>query len=218
MTMLRTRLQSLWFSGATRFFATLTCSSCAHNFDQCSIICPKCKTISRLETTPNYFDLLKVAATFRIDPANLHNNFRRLQAKVHPDKFSNRPQAEQDMSADWSSMLNKAYSTLQQPIKRGEYMLRLQNVEIPEKNESLNPEFLMEVMEKNEEVAELSGREEVESYAANLQKEVLQLQESLADELEAKNWTGALEVLVRLRYFNNLAVKLKEKLYGRIDD
>jgi len=41
---------------------------------------------------------------------------------------------------------------LAHPLKRGLYMLQLKGISIPEGTTSLNPEFLMEIMERNEEI------------------------------------------------------------------
>lgn len=56
------------------------------------------------------------------------------------------------MSADWSSLINKAYKTLLAPIDRAVYMLELRGVKIPEDNTAVDKEFLFEMMERNEEV------------------------------------------------------------------
>lgn len=56
------------------------------------------------------------------------------------------------MSSEWSSLINKAYKTLQTPLDRGEYLLELHGITLPEDNTINDPEFLMEMMEKNEEV------------------------------------------------------------------
>lgn len=64
-----------------------------------------------------------------------------------------RSEDEQNLSADWSSLVNNAYKTIQSPIQRGEYLLTLHGVTIPEDNSELNKEFLMEMMDRNEEVS-----------------------------------------------------------------
>jgi len=38
------------------------------------------------------------------------------------------------------------------PLKRGLYMLQLKGISIPEGTTNLNPDFLMEIMERNEEI------------------------------------------------------------------
>lgn len=63
-----------------------------------------------------------------------------------------RSEVEQNLSADWSSLINNAYKTLQSPIRRGEYLLQLSGVTVSEDNSDLNKEFLLEMMERNEEV------------------------------------------------------------------
>ena len=96
--------------------------------------------------------MLGVEKTFSLNQAELTKKFRQLQTVVHPDKFSNKSETEQNLSAEWSSLINKAYTTLSTPIRRGEYLLKLKDVEIPEGNTAVDKEFLMEMMERNEEV------------------------------------------------------------------
>lgn len=62
-----------------------------------------------------------------------------------------RSDVEQNLSAEWSSLVNKAYKVLQSPLQRAEYLLNQQNITIPEGNTAIGNEFLMEMMERNEE-------------------------------------------------------------------
>lgn len=62
---------------------------------------------------------------------------------------------EQHLSAEWSSLVNKAYKILMSPIQRAEYLLKSHNVEIPEANTASSSQFLMDMMERNEEVSKL---------------------------------------------------------------
>lgn len=59
---------------------------------------------------------------------------------------------EQHLSAEWSSLVNKAYKILLSPIQRAEYMLKSQNIEVSENNSTSNKQFLLDMMERNEEV------------------------------------------------------------------
>lgn len=90
-----------------------------------------------------------------INVNDLTTKFRNFQSQIHPDKFSGKSDEEQNLSSEWSSLINKAYKTLQSPLERGEYLLRLHGVTLPEDNTISDPEFLMEMMEKNEEVSKL---------------------------------------------------------------
>lgn len=62
---------------------------------------------------------------------------------------------EKLLSAEWSSLVNKAYKILISPIQRAEYLLKSQNIEIPEGNTASNTEFLMDMMERNEKACYL---------------------------------------------------------------
>lgn len=56
------------------------------------------------------------------------------------------------MSEEYSAFINRAYDTLQQPLKRALHMLSLHGEKIDEKTESSDGEFLMKMMDLNEEV------------------------------------------------------------------
>lgn len=92
-------------------------------------------------------------------------------------------------------------------------MLSIKDVTMPERNETLNPEFLMEMMERNEEVAELRTRSQCNEYLDKLKIELKGLYEEFAQLLEKDQVEEALLGLIRIRYVNNLEKKIKEKLY-----
>lgn len=48
--------------------------------------------------------------------------------------------------------MNKAYKVLMSPIQRAEYLLGVHGVDISESNTISNKAFLMDMMERNEEV------------------------------------------------------------------
>lgn len=62
-------------------------------------------------------------------------------------------QEEQEISEQYSSLVNKAYSVLVQPLARGLYMLHLHGISLEEKSTETDPQFLAEIMETNEELA-----------------------------------------------------------------
>lgn len=83
---------------------------------------------------------------------DLTRRFRNIQSEIHPDKFSTKTKKEQHLSAEWSSLVNKAYKTLHSPLARSEYLLKLHGIKLPEDNTIQDPEFLMQMMERNEKV------------------------------------------------------------------
>lgn len=107
---------------------------------------------------PDFFSLLSLPRTFRIDRASLDANYRTLQTIVHPDKFASRPAAEQRIAAARSADLNTAYQVLKNSAQRAQYLCDLQ-VNTQEKNadRSLSPAFLMEQMDLREALADVKS-------------------------------------------------------------
>lgn len=63
-------------------------------------------------------------------------------------------QEERKISEQYSALVNKAYSTLHQPLARGLYILHLHGINLHEDTRETDPQFLAEIMETNEELAE----------------------------------------------------------------
>lgn len=51
-----------------------------------------------------------------------------------------------------SGLISNAYYTLLNPLHRGMYLLELNNLSVPEETVSIEPEFIMEIMERNEAI------------------------------------------------------------------
>ena len=72
----------------------------------------------------------------------------------------------QEIAAELSSVVNKAYGTLLNPFSRAEYIMQLEDIHISE-TESLNdPELIMEVMEAREELDSAESREDADRILA----------------------------------------------------
>lgn len=61
-------------------------------------------------------------------------------------------QEEKIISEEYSALVNKAYSTLINPLERGLYMLKLSGFSIEEDTKEMDKTFLIEIMERNEEI------------------------------------------------------------------
>src|SRR3989338_5526786 len=103
----------------------------------------------------NHFDLFSLAQSFGIDVAQLEQQYRALQTLVHPDKSAHLPDAEQRLAMQRATLVNEAYQTLRNPLRRACYLLSLQGVDIKKKNNPLMPPvFLRAQREGREAVSE----------------------------------------------------------------
>src|SRR4030067_868841 len=103
----------------------------------------------------NYFDLFGLAQFCQVDITQLEQQSRALQALVHPDKSAHLPDAEQRLAMQRATLVNEAYQTLRNPLRRARYLLSLHGVDIQEENNTLMPpDFLLAQLEWREAVSE----------------------------------------------------------------
>lgn len=79
------------------------------------------------------------------------------------------------MSESFSSLLNKAYTTLMNPLLRGLYMLNVRGLSIEEDSITMDTKFLGEVMEWSEKVEEANTSESVENLKTNIEDILIKL-------------------------------------------
>eukprot|EP00128_Syssomonas_multiformis_P014927 Colp12_sorted_trinity150504_noHs@21425 len=196
------------FQGFRRPYTTVMeekghCWACKEELNR-HLICPKCSSIQAPDLEISYFDIFELPVNFDIDARELEKSFKNLQWQLHPDKVSFKPQLEQQFSHVQSSLVNKAYQVLKNPLKRGLYMLELYGKPVEEGQTSQDVDFLMEVMEVNEELEDAKTEEDVAEIRKRNQ---VNLDKSIADAkeaFEAKNIDEAREILSRMQYYDNI--------------
>ena len=147
-------------------FATVpspaACSACSTALSVPSLLCASCGSV-RAVSRMDYFQAFGLPRSTTVDTAALEREFHRLSRKLHPDRFVNAPEEEREASLAATALLNDAYRTLRDPVKRIEYLLRLEGFEIGEehagKNKSANrqppPDLLEEVFDLNMQLEEM---------------------------------------------------------------
>lgn len=163
-------------------------------------------------TQQDYFSFFGLPRKLDIDAAELDKDFYALSRKLHPDLYAKASNQEQAWSLQQSSHLNDAYRTLKDPVKRTQYLLQLEGVELEEqskaateqarasgqvKKQIVPPDLLEEVFELNMQLEELRGLKKMGEDDPALIEEIgrqkLELEEkhdALLDELRTwwKSW------------------------------
>ncbi|CAO1333248.1 unnamed protein product [Diamesa hyperborea] len=193
--------------------STKSCWSCNKLISKSGqFFCESCQTLLQIDQKINFFQLFGLDIKHQLDSTELTKQFRNLQSQLHPDKFSNRSDQEQTLSLEWSSLINKAYKTLQTPLQRGEYILKLKGIELPEGNTDLDKEFLMEIMEKNEEVEDTDTKDDLKSILKQTRDEILQLSDQFSNQIKCDNIDKAKDHLVKMKYLTSIEKSIKEKM------
>ena len=165
----------------------------------------------------DYFTFFGLPRKLTLDVAALEKDFYELSRKLHPDLNARAGSKEQEWSLEQSSLLNDAYRTLKEPVKRTQYLLRLEGVELEEQSKSATekaratgevkkqivpPDLLEEVFELNIHLEELRMQkrtgeddpallEEIGKHKLELEKKY----EDLLHELQGywKTWDALIE-------------------------
>jgi len=168
----------------------------------------------------DYFSFFGLPRKLTIDVPALEKDFYELSRKLHPDLNARAGTQEQEWSLQQSSLLNDAYRTLKDPIKRTQYLLQLEGVELEEQSKSATeqarssgqlkkqivpPDLLEEVFELNMQLEELRMQKKMGEDDPALIEEIgrqkLELdekQEGLLRDLEYlwKMWDGMIQFAV----------------------
>ena len=107
----------------------------------------------------NYFELFGIPVSIKIDKSTLAQKYFEIQKKYHPDFFTQGSEAEQAEALEKSSAANKALKTFKNEDETIKYVLQLKGLLEEEEKYQLPPEFLMEMMELNEELSEDSSQQ-----------------------------------------------------------
>ena len=164
-----------------------------------------------------YFEVFQLPPKLHIDTAALEKSFYRLSREYHPDRFAAKPAEEQAAATERASLLNDAYRVLRDPIRRTEYLLELNGIELEEqsvqateqaraageqKKQIVPPDLLEEAFELNMQLEEMKMsatmgdddpqlRKDLEAAKANFTDLLQQSQASL--EAEWDSWDAAVD-------------------------
>ena len=148
----------------------------------------------------DYFTFFGFPRKLNLDTAALEKEFYALSRRLHPDLFAQADPEERALSLEQSSMLNDAYRTLKDPIKRTEYLLRLEGVELEEqskqatekaratgelKKQVVPPDLLEEVFELNMHLEELRAQKKMGEDDPALLEEIGKAKLSLEEKYDA---------------------------------
>ena len=177
----------------------------------------------------DYYELFGIPRSLNISLADLQKRFYELSRQLHPDRFMRQPEAERQRALDMSSALNDANRTLKDPIKRAQYLLKLEGFEIGEQgSKDVPPELLEEVFGLNMALEEMRGgdstaRPQLEQADSNFTRMMHEVGEQLRalfekyDSAPRRETLGEIRgVLNRRKYIQNLLNEVHAELAPQI--
>ena len=171
----------------------------------------------KVKTTINFFEFFEIRISYLIDSAELRKKFISKSKQYHPDFYTLKSVEEQEEAMRLSTLNNDAYNTLKDLDKRIKYILEQQGA-MPEEGQAQIPQdFLMEMMEYNEQLMEIAFDPDP-LKSAELKGKITDIAESLLstiDQTTASNdmSPAGLEIVrnyfFKKRYINRLLEKLE---------
>lgn len=171
----------------------------------------------------DFFALFGIEPVFTLDATELAGRYRDLQRSVHPDRFAGASGRDRLLAVQKASIINEAYQTLRDPLRRACYLLERQGFDPGlENNTVMDSGFLMDQLELREGLEEARDAERPAEAVARVAGDIDARIDALRSELERlfDSGTGealqaACEAVRRLQFMERLhqqATDLEEEL------
>ena len=158
----------------------------------------------------NYFELFDLPIGLTIDKANLARKYFELQKKYHPDFFTQADEGEQELALEKSAEINKALKILKDKDSTIKYVLQLKGLLEEEEKYQLPPDFLMEVMELNENLSDESS-----AAITAFENDIYTTVKEIIEHYEDASITTSDLLKVKEYYFKK---KYLQRILERLDD
>lgn len=186
------------------------CWKCGKNLQDILVFCDQCSSLQKANSTSNYFEIIGVDCAYDLNIAEVSKKYKNLQSQLHPDRFGNKTEEEKVISEEYSALVNKAYSTVINPLERGLYMLELNGFSIEEDSKEIDKLFLMEIMERNEEIENEKDVDKLRQLNIKNKESISSLMREVQEAFEKKDMKKAKDVLTKMKYYYTIDHKIKE--------
>jgi len=168
----------------------------------------------------NYFELFEIPVTLKHDTSQLKQKFYALSRKYHPDFYTQENDFEQAEALEISSQVNKAFKVFQNRDETIKYVLQLKGLLEEEEKYALPPDFLMEMMDLNEQLMDakmeddLIATEKIKKSIADIQEEIYQPVKQIVEGYEEGKTTDtellkAKEYYYKKKYLNRILATMQ---------
>ena len=178
----------------------MACWSCSVAHNASTLFCPHCSKIQP-PASGDYFSVFSIEPQLTLDLAALETEFHRLSRRLHPDRFARAPENEREWSLADTVLLNDAYRTLKDPLRRTEYLLKLMGADIGD------------IIDSNADSSSSAKQKDPSRAPADLLEEVFELNMQI-EEMQMARKSGGSED----GELHNQLVHAKEKFSGLVEE
>ncbi len=165
----------------------------------------------------NYFELYGIPVSLQPDQSIVKAKFYELSRKYHPDFHSQATAEEQAEILEKASQVNMAYKVFTHPDETIKYVLQLKGLLEEEEKYQLAPDFLMEVLDLNEQALDVSEQADLDRLTEtihNFQKQIYEPVEAIVANYQEgvtseKELLQVKEYYYRKKYLDRILAGLK---------
>jgi molecular chaperone HscB len=162
----------------------------------------------------NYFELFEIPPQFEVDTKKLKPKFLELSRKFHPDFHTNEDEAGLQRVMEISSAVNKGWQVFQDPMATLQYVLEMIGSISEQENVKLSGDFLMEMMELNEQITDseqnqlLDIKEKIYQYEQTLYSGVKKIHISPPSATSETDLEKIKEYYYQRKYLNRIQERI----------
>ena len=154
----------------------------------------------------NYFKIFSLKEEFAIDLSELEKKYLELQNQFHPDKSS-------IAEIEKSMMVNEGYKVLADDFLRACHILALQGIDIINDEKAANVDIatLQEILELQENIAEIINLEEIAKLQNEINSEIKLLIAEAIKYFPTNDFEILAQFLIKAKYLKKSLQDLKER-------
>jgi molecular chaperone HscB len=163
----------------------------------------------------NYFEIFDLPVAIQIDEKALTKAYYRLSMQYHPDRYTLKSAEEQKEAINNTAIINEAYKVIKDRQSRIKNILQLSGVTLEEGKERVPQDFLMEMMDINEEIMEYKmepSEKGLQSLIGQLEKLESKIFEQIshfittfkADNIDQQSLLALKDYFLKNQYINNI--------------
>jgi len=189
------------------------CWKCGEEIKQGSMFCAACKTIQPTSDI-DHFTRLDVKRSYEVGEKILELAYFSKQRMLHPDLYIRKSDQEKKYSMGHAVDLNEAYETLKSPLKRAEYILKIEGIIVNQDNStSLKPSqaMLMESLEMREELENADSSEQIRTLIVHAIDDRMAVIDDIKNQFAQGKLDDAAQSTIKLRYMEKYIEEIKKK-------
>ncbi|MBT3672649.1 MAG: Fe-S protein assembly co-chaperone HscB [Porticoccaceae bacterium] len=188
----------------------------------CALLVKNSQSDGPLNFSSDFFAVFSISPSWDVDIDDLGVRYRKLQQEFHPDRYATKSDTEKRVAVQAASFINQAFDTLKSPLKRAQYLLTLEDIDIDQETHiTSDAGFLMRQIELRETLSEISNKENywqnIETLRADVESTYYELQAEFKHQYESELFDDAFNAVAKMQFFTKLLVEIGQ-LEAELED